>query len=124
MNTRLKEVRKALKLSQAQMGAALGITNTAVSKIENGENSLTDQVMKLLCREFNVNEHWLRNGDGEMFIKSFREVEIAGFIGKMLGSDEDTFQKRLISALSKLDRDGWMVLEKIALEISQDKKRD
>lgn len=64
---RIKELRKALSLSQDAFGKKLGVTGTAVSRIEKGERSLTEQMALSICREFRVNYYWLMNGDGEMF---------------------------------------------------------
>ena len=65
MNERIKELRKKLGLTLEKFGERLGVKKAAVSKWENGDN-ITDQMFKSICREFNVNEEWLRNGTGEM----------------------------------------------------------
>jgi len=67
INDRFKSIRKELKLSQEAFGAKLGITNSAVSKIEKGENKVTESLIKLLRSEFNVDPFWLEDGKGEMF---------------------------------------------------------
>ena len=67
MKERVKELRKKLGLTLEKFGEKLGVTKQTVSRIENGVNSLTDQMFKSICREFNVNEEWLRNGTGEPF---------------------------------------------------------
>lgn len=69
-NTRIKELRKSLKLSQEGLGNAIGLTKSSVSNIENGIRNVTDQHIKLLCSELNVNEEWLRTGRGKMFVQS------------------------------------------------------
>ena len=69
MKERVKELRKKLGLTLEKFGEKLGVTKQTVSRIENGVNSLTDQMFKSICREFNVNEHWLRTGEGDMFQK-------------------------------------------------------
>ena len=61
---RVLKVRKHYKLSQQAFGAKLGVNNTAISKIEKGENNLTEQMLLAICREFRVNEDWLRTGEG------------------------------------------------------------
>jgi len=68
MNTRLKELRKALKMTQAQFAAKLEMAQNSYSKIELGENSLTDKNMKLMSLLLGVNETWLRTGEGDMFV--------------------------------------------------------
>ena len=67
MNKRFKEIRKSLKLTQESFGSKLGVTRTAICNIEKGERNVTDQMFKSICREFNINEEWLRTGEGEMF---------------------------------------------------------
>ena len=67
MKERVKELRKKLGLTLEKFGEKLGVTKQTVSRVENGVNSLTDQMFKSICREFNVNEEWLRSGYGDMF---------------------------------------------------------
>lgn len=64
---RVKELRKALNYTLDKFGGKLGVQKSAISKIEKGENNLTDQMLLSMCREFNVSEEWLRTGDGDMF---------------------------------------------------------
>lgn len=64
---RIKLLRKTLSLSQEAFGQALGVKKSAISKIENGENGLKEQMAKLICRTFNVDYFWLIEGTGEMF---------------------------------------------------------
>lgn len=70
MNERIKELRKNLNLTMEKFGTRLGVGKTAISKLENGERNLTDLMSKSICREFNVNEEWLRTGKGEMFVSN------------------------------------------------------
>lgn len=67
MNERIKELRKVLKMSQESFGNQLGVTGAGISKIESGERNLTEQMLKSICREFNVDYLWLTTGEGEMF---------------------------------------------------------
>lgn len=69
-NERVKEVRKTLGLTLEKFGDRLGIKKAAVSKIEKGENSLTDANIKAICREFSVDYMWLTTGEGEMFAET------------------------------------------------------
>ena len=108
---RLREIRKTLNLTLEKFGEKLGVGKTAISKLEKGENSITDQMMLSICREYNVNENWLRTGEGEMFIKMTRNDEISQFVGQLMATEDDSFKKRLISALTALDENGWDILE-------------
>ena len=108
---RLREIRKTLNLTLEKFGEKLGVGKTAISKLEKGENSITDQMMLSICREYNVNENWLRTGGGDMFIKMTRNDEISQFVGQLMATEDDSFKKRLISALAVLDENGWDILE-------------
>lgn len=68
MNDRMSELRKYLHLTMESFGEKLGVTRSAISNIESGKRNLTDQMVLSICREFNVNEDWLRSGAGEMFL--------------------------------------------------------
>ena len=67
MNNRFKQIREKLNLSQEEMGEAIGITRSGISNIESGKRSVSERHIKLLRSAYNINEHWLRTGEGEMF---------------------------------------------------------
>ena len=67
INDRVKLLRESLDKSQEQFGTAIGISKSGVSNIESGKRGITEQMVLAICREFEVNENWLRNGAGEMF---------------------------------------------------------
>ena len=68
-NERVKSLRKALRLTTTQFGDALGLTNSSISAIELGRRNLTEKHIKLICAAYpQVNENWLRDGLGDMFI--------------------------------------------------------
>lgn len=67
MNARIKELRTALHLTLEGFGDRIGVTRAAVSKWENGDRGIADSMVVSICREFGVNERWLRTGEGEMF---------------------------------------------------------
>ena len=122
MRERMKELRKNLNLTQQELADQLHIKRTNIANYESGLSSPTDSVIALICREFNVSEEWLRNGTGDMFVPMTRDEEIATFIGSIQADVDDTFKKRLISVLAKLDENEWDLLEKIAEDIVNSKK--
>ena len=112
MKDRIKKIRKELDLTQQEFADRIGIARGNVGAYEVGKNAPSDAVISLICREFNVNEEWLRNGTGEMFIVQTKAEQIASFAGDLLKEEDDSFKTRLISALAELDDDGWDFLEK------------
>lgn len=67
MNERIKKIRKSVGLSQKDFGIKIGVSDTAISKIEHGERNPSKQTIKLICKEFKINQNWLKSGIGEMF---------------------------------------------------------
>ena len=124
MNERVKELRKALGLSGEKFGEKIGLKKVAVSQIETGRNNLTEQNIISICREFNVNEEWLRYGTGEMFKENSLDEEIISFIGDIQWDAEDNFKKRFISAIAKLNDSEWEVIEKIMKNMAIEEKKD
>lgn len=70
MNTRIRELRKSLKLSQKEFARKIGLKQNAISYMEKNGATVTEQNIKTICSQFDVNEHWLRTGSGEMFLQN------------------------------------------------------
>ena len=121
LNERIKAIRNAVGKSQTDFAKELSVSRSAICKMESGENYPSEQTIKLICSEFNVNEEWLRTGNGEMFIPVSKSDLIADMMSDVLKCDEDAFKRRLISALARLDDDGWSNLERLIDMISEKK---
>ena len=107
MNTRLTELRKTLNLSMEKFGAKIGLSRSAISKIESGSSGLSDQTILSICREFRVNYYWFTEGKGEMFTRTPQTVvdEIAE------DYDLDNDDKKLIEKYLELSKDQRKVLK-------------
>ena len=121
MNKRIRELRETLKKSQDEFAKELELSRNYISLVENGQRNLSSQSIKLLCSIHNVNEEWLRTGNGEMFIPVSKSDLIADMMSDVLKCDEYAFKRRLISALARLDDDGWSNLERLIDMISGEK---
>lgn len=124
MKDRLKELRKALNLTQQKFADKLGVKQNTIAQYEMGRNDPSDAVIISICREFNVSEAWLRNGEGEMFIPMTLNEEIASFIGSIQADIEPTFQKRFISALAKLSPEEWKTIEHIMRNMIDEREKE
>lgn len=111
MNERLKKLRKELDMTQQEFAEGIGIKRNTMATYESGRNEPIDAVISLICTKYNVNENWLRTGEGEMFVEMSYDDEIAQFVGQVMSEEDDSFKKRLISGLAALDDNGWKVLE-------------
>lgn len=124
MNERLREFRLSKGLSQEEMGKLLGISKSGVSDIEAGRRKVTEQHIIMLknSKSFNINEEWLRTGNGSMELELTKEEEIAEFTANLFLDQTDSFRKRLIAALAKLSPEQWDLLEDIIDNVSNMKK--
>lgn len=122
MNERIKEIRLNLGLSQEEFGERLGLSRGAITNIELNKTDPKPRFVALLCREFNVNESWLRSGEGEMFISPSKDDVISDFIGDVLSDDKD-FRRRFISALAALDREEWEAIEKAVWKLVEEMQK-
>ncbi len=94
MNERIRELRKTLNLTMEKFGEKLGVKKNTVSQWENGINSITDQMFRSICREFSVNEEWLRTGEGDMFI--IPEDDTAALVSNLLEEPDDEFYQAVL----------------------------
>lgn len=111
MKDRLKKLRKTLDLTQQAFADRIGMKQNTIAQYEMGRTIPSDAIIFSICREFNVNENWLRTGEGDMFMEMSRDEQIEEFIGDLLHGEEDSFKRRLTSGLAALDENGWKVLE-------------
>ena len=94
MNERLKLLRKTLKLSQDAFAERIGMKGSSISLLESGGRNITEQVIKSICREFNVDYIWLTTGDGEMFVDTDDDF-IERIDRIMVGEDKNLFKALL-----------------------------
>lgn len=104
MNERIKKLRKVLDLTQQEFGERLGIKRNTIATYESGRNEPIDAVVSLICKEFNVNEEWLRDGTGEMF-KAAPSTALDALAEEYNYSHRDYVIVEKFSNLSRKDRD-------------------
>lgn len=93
MNERIKKLRKELKLTQQEFSDKLHIKRNTLANYEIGRNEPIDAVVALICKTYNVNEEWLRSGEGDMFLELPEEDEEAAYVSELLeDSDNDLYK--------------------------------
>ena len=111
MIKRLKLLRANLELSQAEIAKKLSISQSTYAHFETGNTPLKDRHIKLICSTFNVNERWLRTGEGEMFITLNNDDEFDMLVGSLY-AENDEFKKKVIKAMLSLEDEDWMFIKK------------
>ena len=118
INDRVKVLRKELGLTLEKFGQHLGVGKTAINKIEKGENNVTEQMTKAICREFNVDYFWLTEGIGdEMFIKM--ETDPINLIAKQHGLTD--LEAEIVVEFMKLTSDERAMMVKLIRKVFKDK---
>ena len=98
---RVKEVRKSLGLTLEKFGERLGVRKNAISAVENGRNSLSDQMLKSISREYGVSEAWLLDGTGEMFLNK----DTSSLDAYIRSNDVSPLEAEILNAYFDLDPD-------------------
>lgn len=120
---RIKEVRKAHGLTQAEFGKKIGVKGNTITCYEKGIREPSNAIIRAIAREFGVDEHWLLTGEGEMLRPVSRDAELAAFFEDLQGSTPD-FRHQLVSVLSRLSVDEWAMLERKAKELLAEMQKD
>lgn len=123
---RLKMIRKSEGLNQQEFSERLHVSLSLLSKIEANISPMSDKFIHEVCKEFNVNEDWLRYGTGSMHIEKSKTAEINDFIDQITFStaDEDAMKKRLIYAMSKLKPKQWEALSSLIDVLIESKEEE
>jgi len=107
MYERIKILRKSLKLSQSSFGEKIGVSRDVIKNLELNLVDVKEHFIKLICNEFNVNEDWLRTGEGEMFKEVPEEDEVAAYVAELLEDDGEnplfTLIKEIMHTYDQLD---------------------
>ena len=125
MNNRVKELRESLGLTLEAFGKRVGVTKTAISRIEKGERKLTEQMLLAISKEFNINEEWLRTGNGEMKSEPTNDMEFADICFK-IGVKDQKAKQAIINYwnLSESDRElFWKFIEQIMPSNTAEKEK-
>ena len=126
MNTigeRIKWLRKDQNMTQQEFADRLGIKRGTLANYELGRNEPIDAVVTLICEKFNVNEDWLRYGKGPMKKPVNRDEEIESFMNEILHMESESFRRRLINVLTRLNEDEWELLESMALKLAEETEK-
>lgn len=117
MNSNLKLLRDDLGLSQKEFANKLKVSDTTISKLENGERNITDRMLIQICDTFNVRSEWLRTGKGNIY-RTINDLNIANMMGKVF-ADNDDFLKKVFLTFSSLNNEERAVIQKVINALSE-----
>ena len=122
INERIAWVIAQSGLTKTAFGKRLNVSQQHISNLALGKTSPSDRTILDICREFNINEIWLRTGEGDPVARLEREDEIASWIGKVLAGNDD-FKKDFVAVLSRLDENAWAVLAQISERMVEQRRQ-
>ena len=116
MHERIKELRKALGLTQQKFADGMGVKQNTIAQYESGRNAPIDAVITLICRTYGVNETWLRTGEGEMFQPKSRNDELLDYARRIAEGNPGSIQAKILTAMTRLTDAQWEVLAQVAAQ--------
>lgn len=126
MNERIRLLRKELGLNQSDFGNKIGVKQGTVAGYESGARTPLDAVVSSICREFDVNEEWLRTGEGEMFEQMTEQQKLLKYTGMLLKDKDSEIVNAIQSFIvtyEQLDDTSKATLEKIAQQFIDNLKK-
>lgn len=119
MKGRIKKLRtEELNLTQQEFADSIKLSRSNVGNIESGIVQLTQRNIDAICEKHNVNENWLKTGEGDVFLNLSPEEEFDMLVGKLY-ADDDSFKKNIIRAMLKLNDEDWLVVKKFTEELKR-----
>lgn len=122
MKNRIKAIRSKENMNQTEFAQKINLTQGQLTKFERGIAEPTDRTIADICREFNVNEEWLRHGTGDMYRKMTKEEETLQHLEKLLKNEKNQLRKDIIYAIAKLPPEAWDSIENFIYDLT--KKKD
>lgn len=111
-------------LTKTAFADKINVTQQYVSNLCLGKKIPSDRTIADICREYDVNEDWLRTGQGDPYIQLSRDEELAQFFGDVMKGEDPDFRRRLLSVMSRLTTDEWALLEQMAWKLVDELRQD
>jgi len=123
INERISQIISESGLSKTDFAKKISVSQQYVSKLSK-DGTPSDRTISDICSIFNINDSWLRSGEGEMYKHLSRNEEISLFMGELMKSEQDDIRRRLISALSRLRVEEWEMIAKVAERLLEEIKKE
>lgn len=112
MNNRIKEIRKYMGETQEEFARKLGLSRNYIGLIEIGKRVPSDRTISDICRVYDVNENWLRTGEGEML-----KGEDASWVTASIKLAEmpSEIREPLLSFIANISDEEWRIIKDYAV---------
>lgn len=117
MADRISKVIRDKEKTKTAFSDRINVSQAFVSQMCSGLKVPSDRTIADICREYDVNEDWLRTGQGDPYIQLSRDEELAQFFGEVMKGEDPDFRRRLLSVMSRLTTDEWALLERMAWKL-------
>ena len=119
MNKRIKKIRQNAGMTQREFADRIGVSRNTIAAYETDARVPIDAIIVSICREFNVNEDWLRTGLGNMYAEANPDIQLSKALGSLLREEAGSFKKQLILSLLELNQKEWDTLEKLITSVTK-----
>ena len=119
MNKRIKKIRQNAGTTQREFADRIGVSRNTIAAYETDARVPIDAIIVSICREFNVNEDWLRTGLGNMYAEVNPDIQLSKALGSLLREEAGSFKKQLILSLLELNQKEWDTLEKLITSVTK-----
>ncbi len=119
MNKRIKKIRQNAGMTQREFADRIGVSRNTIAAYETDARVPIDAIIVSICREFNVNEDWLRTGLGNMYAEVNPDIQLSKALGSLLREEASSFKKQLILSLLELNQKEWDTLEKLITSVTK-----
>lgn len=124
MADRISKVIRDKEKTKTAFSDRINVSQAFVSQMCSGLKVPSDRTIADICREFDVNEDWLRTGQGDPYVQLSRDEELAQFFGDVMKGEDPDFRRRLLSVMSRLTTDEWALLEQMAWKLVDELRQD
>lgn len=124
MADRISKVIRDKEKTKTAFSDRINVSQAFVSQMCSGLKVPSDRTIADICREYDVNEDWLRTGQGDPYIQLSRDEELAQFFGDVMKGEDPDFRRRLLSVMSRLTTDEWALLEQMAWKLVDELRQD
>lgn len=119
---RIKQIRKAVGLTQGEFAERIGLSRNYIAMIEIGQREPSERTIADICRVFGVSKLWLDTGEGEMYVKRSLNQELDMMVTTLMNDADESFKKRFVAALLQVPPEGWDAIEEFVNKLSTAEK--